>query len=29
MVMYSSKLMKAIFKTYYEEVNKDGEPYDF
>lgn len=29
MVMYSSKLKNAIFKTYYEEVNKDGEPYDF
>lgn len=27
--MHSSKLKKAILKTYYEEVNKDGEPYDF
>jgi hypothetical protein len=27
--MYSSKLKKAILKTYYEEVNREREPYDF
>jgi hypothetical protein len=29
MVMHSSKLKKATLKTYYEEVNREGEPYDF
>jgi hypothetical protein len=29
MVMHSSKLKKATLKTYHEEVNREGEPYDF